>query len=114
MIEVTVGELKPGDQFRVLPQGNTREYTVKSISTTHGDTALLDVYVTLYDRPVMTTTMKTKVWVESMVRQVSVPCLALTHEGPQPSMLHDLAKGPRPRGIFCGECSAAADAASGD
>jgi hypothetical protein len=112
MIETTVGELKRHDQFKPAANGGT--YTVKSVSQHPYDSALREVWTEGRERPVMITTPETKVLGLSMVREVEVSCLALTHEGDKPpTILHDLAKGPKPRGIFCGECAVAADEAAG-
>lgn len=114
MLKTTVNDLKPRDKFRAAPRGNVPEYTVDSVKTVQGNSALVSVYAERYDRPVMVTTPETIIWAESMVREIEVSCLALTHEGDKPAkMLHDLAKGPRPRGIFCGNCAVAADEAAG-
>lgn len=108
MIKVTVGEIQRHDKVRVSEQGG--DYTVSSISTDNRDTNLKNVYVMSYERPLLVTTPATEIWATSMVREIEVACLALTHPGEEPAkMLHDLAKGPRPRGIFCGDCAAAAD-----
>lgn len=112
VIETTVGELKRHDRFKLGERG--REYEVSSVSTDSSDLCRRYVYGTNYDSAILVTTSETKVLAVKMVREVEVACLALTHEGDQPpTMLHDLAKGPKPRGIFCGDCAVAADDAAG-
>lgn len=108
MIETTVGKLQRHDRVKVSVTSHT-EYTVASISGDSRDSMLVNVYVTGWERPLLVTTPETGLWATSMVRKIEVPCLALTHEGGPVTMLHDLASGPKPRGIFCGNCAAAAD-----
>jgi hypothetical protein len=111
MIETTVGELKRHDEFKTAANGGT--YTVTSNQPHHYDSALRQVYGNGRDTPVLITTPETKVLALSMVREVQVSCLALTHPGEEPvTILHDRAKGPQPRSVFCGDCAAAADEAA--
>jgi hypothetical protein len=65
------------------------------------------------DGAVMITTPETRVLALQMVREVEVPCHALSHGEAPVKVLHDLAKGPKPRSVFCGDCAASADDAAG-
>jgi hypothetical protein len=107
MMKTTVGELQPRDEFRTGEKGP--RYTVESISTERGDSYVRNVYAERRDRPVLVTTVETTVWAVRMVREIEVPCHALSHGTKLVGLLHDLAAGPQPRSIFCGECAAAVD-----
>jgi hypothetical protein len=110
MIETTVSQLQPQDRFKPAENGAT--YTVRSNSQHPYDSSLRQVYVEGRDNSLLVTTGGTKVLATRMVREVEVPCVGFTHGEGLVTLLHDVAAGPAPLSVFCGEC--AADALMGE